>query len=141
MFPLLGQPSGQLRGRGRLARALQAQHEDHPRRFRARRQPTGRRAEQRQHLVAHDAHDLLPLASAVVQFSDQHYKRDAQGKIRFEPAQSLETWHVAVNPVPEIAGLKYVIGRLLELPADDRSAGTERSITLHRYGARRGAAD
>ena len=61
---------------------------------------------------------LLPLAAAIVQFYDQHYPRDGRGKIRFEPAASLETWHVAVNPLPEIAGLKYVVKRLLELPAD-----------------------
>ena len=59
---------------------------------------------------------LLPIADAVTTFYDQHYKRDAQGKIRFEPAQSLETWHVAVNPMPEIAGLKHVLPRLLALP-------------------------
>ena len=61
---------------------------------------------------------LLPLATAILQFYDYHYKRDARGKIHFEPAASLETWHVAVNPLPEIAGLRYVMGRLLELPAD-----------------------
>jgi len=64
------------------------------------------------------ADTLLPLASAIVQFYDQRYKRDAKGKIRFEPAASLETWHVAVNPLPEVAGLKFIVGRLLELPAD-----------------------
>jgi hypothetical protein len=69
---------------------------------------------------------LLPLASAIVQFYDQHYKRDANGKIRFEPAQSLETWHVAVNPLPEIAGLNYVLGRLLELP-DNLTTADQRS--------------
>ena len=64
------------------------------------------------------ADTLLPVVSAVVRFYDQHYKRDAKGKIRFEPAASLETWHAAVNPLPEIAGLKFVIARLLELPDD-----------------------
>ncbi len=47
---------------------------------------------------------------------DLHYPRDAGGKIRFEPAQSLETWHEAVNPLPEIAGLRYTLGKLLQLP-------------------------
>jgi hypothetical protein len=64
------------------------------------------------------ADTLLPLASAIVRFYDRHYPRDARGKIRFQPAASLETWHEAVNPMPEIAGLKFVVGRLLELPAD-----------------------
>src|SRR5439155_22272048 len=36
-------------------------------------------------------------------------------KIRFEPAQALETWHEAINPLPEIAGLRYGLNRLLAL--------------------------
>jgi alpha-L-fucosidase 2 len=61
---------------------------------------------------------LLPFADAITLFYDEHWKRDANGKIRFEPAQSLETWqHGVVNPLPEIAGLKYVLPQLLSLPA------------------------
>src|SRR5207249_2940296 len=33
---------------------------------------------------------LLPIADAVTEFFDLHYRRDAAGKIRFEPAQALE---------------------------------------------------
>jgi alpha-L-fucosidase 2 len=76
-----------------------------------------------------DAHDgslepkfrddtLLPIAKQITLFFDQHWKRDATGKIRFDPAQSLETWHTAVNPLPEIAGLRFVLPRLLALPTD-----------------------
>lgn len=60
--------------------------------------------------------ELLPLIDSIMTFYDQHWKRDQRDKIRFDPAQSLETWHVAVNPLPEIAGLKFVLTRLLELP-------------------------
>lgn len=60
---------------------------------------------------------LLPFAREVLTFFDQHWKRGADGKILFDPAQSLETWHVAKNPLPEIAGLRYVIPRVLVLPA------------------------
>jgi alpha-L-fucosidase 2 len=67
--------------------------------------------------LEHFAHkSLIPVASAVLEFFDLHYPRDERGTIRFEPAQSLETWHEAVNPLPEIAGLRYVIDRLLALP-------------------------
>jgi hypothetical protein len=59
---------------------------------------------------------LLPIASSVVTFYDQHYKRNASGKIVFSPAMSLETWHNAENPLPIIIGLKTVISGLLELP-------------------------
>jgi hypothetical protein len=63
-------------------------------------------------------HDtLLPLARAIVTFFREHYLRhDDDGKVLFAPAQALETWHTAVNPVPEIAGLQTVLDRLLQLP-------------------------
>lgn len=61
---------------------------------------------------------LVPLADPLVSFLDQYFKRDANGKIRFEPSQSLETWHVAVNPLPEIAGLRFLLPRLLALPKE-----------------------
>lgn len=59
---------------------------------------------------------LFPIADAVIDFFDLRYPRDPSGKIRFEPAQALETWHEAVNPLPEIAGLRYTLERLLALP-------------------------
>ncbi len=65
---------------------------------------------------------VLPVASSIIRFFDQHWKRDAQHKIRFEPAQSLETWQKVVNPLPDIAGLRFVLGELLALPAGAASA-------------------
>ncbi len=59
---------------------------------------------------------LMPHAEEVTKFYDLHYKRDENGKIRFEPAASLETWHTAVNPLPEIVGLGTQLPRLLALP-------------------------
>ncbi|MBN1345569.1 MAG: hypothetical protein JXQ73_22945 [Phycisphaerae bacterium] len=58
---------------------------------------------------------LLPIAEAVIRFTDEHYRRDDRGKILFQPAQALETWHEAVNPLPEIAGLRFCLPRLLAL--------------------------
>ncbi|MEI6604879.1 MAG: DUF5703 domain-containing protein [Verrucomicrobiota bacterium] len=58
---------------------------------------------------------VLPLADGVITFYDQHWKRDAKGKIRMDPAAALECAHEAVNPLPEIAGLRYVLPRLLAL--------------------------
>jgi hypothetical protein len=60
---------------------------------------------------------LLPFADAVMRFYDRHYPRDANGKILFKPAGALETWHEAVNPMPEIVGLRVVLPRLAALPA------------------------
>ena len=67
--------------------------------------------------------NLVPLADPLINFLNQYYpKRDKNGKIRFDPAQSLETWHAAANPLPEIAGLRFLLPRLLALPADLTSA-------------------
>ena len=73
---------------------------------------------------------LLPLADAIMAFYDQHYPREANGILRFEPAQSLETWWDCVNPLPEIAGLRFVLDRLLSLPA--RDAGPLRTAQWER---------
>jgi hypothetical protein len=60
---------------------------------------------------------LLPMADAVITFYDQHYGRDTNGKILMKPAQSIETYQeTAINPTPDIAGLKYVLPQLLALP-------------------------
>jgi len=62
---------------------------------------------------------LLPMADAVITFYDQHWKRDSDGKILMEPAQAIETYQqTAVNPTPDIAGLKSILPRLLVLPED-----------------------
>jgi hypothetical protein len=70
---------------------------------------------------------LLPLADAIVQFYDQHWKRDEQGKICFDTAQSLETWQTATNPLPIIAGLKYTLQGLSALPADLSTAARRKA--------------
>ena len=61
---------------------------------------------------------LVPLAAPLIAFFDQYWqKRDADGKRVFEPSQSLETFqHGVVNPLPEIAGLRFLLPRLLALP-------------------------
>jgi hypothetical protein len=61
-------------------------------------------------------HTLLPIATAVVEFYDKHHGRDGQGRLLLKPAQALETWQDVVNPLPDIAGLKFVLNGLLALP-------------------------
>jgi hypothetical protein len=61
---------------------------------------------------------LLPLADGIVTFYAKHYPRDAAGKLHFAPAMALETYHTATNPLPEIAGLMFVLPQLLMLPED-----------------------
>jgi len=68
--------------------------------------------------VAFARQDLVPFASAIVTYYDQQWPRDAAGKIHMAPVQSLETYQLtAVNPTPDIAGLKAILPRLLALPA------------------------
>jgi hypothetical protein len=63
--------------------------------------------------------DIIPFADAIVTYYNLHWPRGEDGKIKITPAQSLETYQkIAVKPTPDIAGLKAVLPRLLELPAD-----------------------
>lgn len=62
------------------------------------------------------ASTLLPLATEVVKFYDNHYER-VNGKLVINPSHVLETYHSGVtNPVEVIAGLDRVLTLLLELP-------------------------
>ena len=60
---------------------------------------------------------LVPLADPIIAFYDQYWqKRDPNGKIIFDPAQSLEAMPWTINPMPEVAGLSFILPRLLALP-------------------------
>lgn len=60
---------------------------------------------------------LMPHAEEITKFYDLHYQLDNKGKMHIGPAQALETYQIALNPMPEIAGLKYTLNKLLSLPA------------------------
>jgi alpha-L-fucosidase 2 len=63
--------------------------------------------------------NIVPFADAIVTYYDEHWPRDANGKICMSPTQSLETYQLdAVNPTPDVAGLRSVLPRLLALPRD-----------------------
>lgn len=67
--------------------------------------------------------NIVPFADAIVTYYAEHWPRDPGGKIRISPAQSLETYQLdAVNPTPDIAGLKSILPRLLALPKELASA-------------------
>jgi len=60
---------------------------------------------------------IVPFAEAVLAYYDRHWPRGADGKIRFSPTQSIETYQLdAVNPTPDIAAMEDVLPRLLALP-------------------------
>ncbi len=60
---------------------------------------------------------LVPFAREILLFFDKHYGRDADGKLRLDPAMVLETWWVAVNPAPDVAGLQHCLDELLAMKA------------------------
>ncbi len=59
---------------------------------------------------------LLPVVTEIITFFDQHWGRDENGKIMFDPAMALETYNKAINPLPEIVGINKVCTELLKLP-------------------------
>jgi autotransporter-associated beta strand protein len=59
---------------------------------------------------------LIPYATQVIRFFDQHWSR-VGGQIVFSPAQALETYWGCTNPTDYIAGLRNDIPKLLALPA------------------------
>lgn len=59
---------------------------------------------------------LVPFTSEILTFYDEHWKRDSNGKIRFDPAQSLETYWKSLNPSPEIVGITRVVNNFLQIP-------------------------
>jgi hypothetical protein len=69
---------------------------------------------------------LLPVASLAIDFFDQHWGRDKNGKILFDPAMALETYWKATNPLPIIAGINKVCTELLKLPAEQTSKEQKR---------------
>ena len=61
---------------------------------------------------------LLPIASSGLTFFEEHFPRDEKGKLLLFPDNSIEMYWDVRNPLPDIAGLHYVLDRLLELPED-----------------------
>jgi hypothetical protein len=59
---------------------------------------------------------LLPITKAGLQFFNEHFTRDADGKLLLDPDNSIETYWKVHDPAPDIAGLRAVLQRLLALP-------------------------
>ncbi|MBL7188707.1 MAG: hypothetical protein ISS70_20470 [Phycisphaerae bacterium] len=74
---------------------------------------------------------LVPFAREILLFFDKHYLRDTNGKIRLDPAMVLETWWIAVNPAPDVAGLQFCLDELLAMKA----GSTEDQANWRRFRA------
>ena len=51
---------------------------------------------------------VLPVAEEVLAFFEHYYKTDSAGKLVMHPSQAVETWWECTNPMPEVAGLRWV---------------------------------
>lgn len=58
---------------------------------------------------------IVPFSTEVIRFFDQHWARQ-DGKIKFYPANALETYWDCTNPADYIAGLRYTIPQICSLP-------------------------
>ncbi len=58
---------------------------------------------------------LVPFAREILTWYDQHYDRDANGKLRLDPSQSAETWWTAVNPATDVSGLLHNLDELIAM--------------------------
>ena len=61
---------------------------------------------------------LLPFANLGLTFFSNHFPRDKEGKLLLSPDNSIEMYWMVNNPLPDIAGLHYVLSRLKQLPED-----------------------
>jgi hypothetical protein len=59
---------------------------------------------------------LLPIASAGLEFFDRHFPRDEDGRLLLDPDNSIEMFWKVHDPAPDIAGLRAVLARMLQLP-------------------------
>jgi alpha-L-fucosidase 2 len=59
---------------------------------------------------------LVPIATAGLTFFDQHFGRDAQGKLLLDPDNSIEMYWKVHDPAPDIAGLHAILTRMIALP-------------------------
>lgn len=68
---------------------------------------------------------VIPLAREVLRFYAKHYDKDKKGTLHMYPSQVLETWWSATNPTPDVAGLRYVLQRLLKIEGLSKSDRAE----------------
>lgn len=59
---------------------------------------------------------MLPVATAGLQFFDQHFTRDSTGKLLLDPDNAIEMFWKVHNPAPDIGGLHAVLSRMVKLP-------------------------
>ena len=72
---------------------------------------------------------LIPLAKEIITFFDRHWKQGPDGKTIMDPSQSIEAYWDCTNPTPEVAGLHYVLPRLIKLvPSDELRQSWQKAL-------------
>mgnify|MGYP000072365865 CR=1 FL=1 len=61
---------------------------------------------------------LLPFVNLGLTFFKEHFPRDKNGNLLLSPDNAIEMYWMVANPLPDIAGLHYVLSRLRQLPED-----------------------
>jgi len=61
---------------------------------------------------------LLPVVNAGLTFYDQHWGKDANGKLYLDSVNSIEMYWKVINPTPDIAALHFIIPQLLAIPKE-----------------------
>ncbi|MGN0230140.1 MAG: DUF5703 domain-containing protein [Muribaculaceae bacterium] len=62
---------------------------------------------------------LVPVANEFLTFYYTFFPRNEHGELQITPTHSLEMyWNEVLNDLPNVAGLHYLIGKLLQLPQD-----------------------
>jgi alpha-L-fucosidase 2 len=59
---------------------------------------------------------VLPFAKEIMTFYETHFPKDKHGKIYIYPSQALETYWDIANPACDVAGLRYNLEKLIDLP-------------------------
>ena len=70
---------------------------------------------------------LLPFANLGLTFFSSHFPRDKEGKLLLSPDNAIEMYWMVNNPLPDIAGLHYVLSRLKQLPEDETTSEMRKS--------------
>jgi alpha-L-fucosidase 2 len=70
---------------------------------------------------------LLPMAEAVLEFYDTHWPRK-EGRLHFFPISSLEAIQNGTNPMPELAGLRFILPPLIACSPDETQKATWRKM-------------
>jgi hypothetical protein len=78
---------------------------------------------------------LLPMATSVLKYFDNRFKKDAEGRIVIDPDQAVETyWFGVINDTPCVAGLNDLANRLCTLP-ETATSPEQRAFFTHMKAA------